>query len=198
MEGGLNFKSISTQNVAMGAKLLWRIIAPNPGWAQLALWKKYFRGQRKRCLDNPISNSGSVIHKLCAKATSLINLHVHWIPSNGKHIRIWEDRIMDSDPLVDDWSLFVLRDWMTRAGFVTLWDIYQWEDDVWQSWVKLEVPQNLNNECAIFLAHLKGKAPINSRKPDTRGWGSTPGRYTVSQGYIQLLIHPHVPPDPEP
>ena len=109
MEGGLNFKNISKKNVALGAKLLSRIIAPNPGWAQLALWKKYFRGQRTRCLDNPKSISGTMIHKLCAKASSLINLHAHWIPGNGKHIKIWDDRIMGSDPLSEDRSLVLLR-----------------------------------------------------------------------------------------
>lgn len=42
LEGGLNFKNFSIQNTGMGAKLAWRIIASNPGWAQRALWKKYF------------------------------------------------------------------------------------------------------------------------------------------------------------
>jgi hypothetical protein len=41
LEGGLNFKNLGVQNITMGAKLIWRIIAPNPGWAHLTLWKKY-------------------------------------------------------------------------------------------------------------------------------------------------------------
>lgn len=77
MEGGLHFKNISKQNIALGAKLLWRIIAPNPSWAQLALWKKYFRGQRARCLDNPITSTGTMIHTVCEKASVLIKQHVH-------------------------------------------------------------------------------------------------------------------------
>ena len=36
-EGGLNFKNLCQQNMAMAAKIIWRIIAPKPGWAQLAL-----------------------------------------------------------------------------------------------------------------------------------------------------------------
>ena len=60
------------------------------------------------------------------------------------------------------------------------------------------MPKTLSNECTNFLARLNGKAPINSRKSDTRGWGSTPGHYTVSQGYSQLISHPHVPSHPEP
>jgi hypothetical protein len=59
MEGGLNFKDLCTQNVAMGEKIIWRLIAPKPGWAQTTLWKKYFSGQRKRCLDSPLSKNGS-------------------------------------------------------------------------------------------------------------------------------------------
>lgn len=72
MEGGLNFKNISNQNIAMGAKLVWRIIAPKPSWAQLALWKKYYGGQRTPCLNNPKTIAGSMIHKLCEKSSTLI------------------------------------------------------------------------------------------------------------------------------
>lgn len=50
-EGELNFKDLSVQNLAMGAKLIWKIIAPNPGWVQVALWRKYIRGSRLRSLD---------------------------------------------------------------------------------------------------------------------------------------------------
>lgn len=39
LEGGLNLINLGNHNFTMGVKLIWRIIAPNPGWAQLALWK---------------------------------------------------------------------------------------------------------------------------------------------------------------
>jgi len=41
LEGGLNLKKLGVKNITMGAKLIWRIIALNPSWAHLALWKKY-------------------------------------------------------------------------------------------------------------------------------------------------------------
>ena len=69
---------------------------------------------------------------------------------------------------------------MSRAGFNTLWDISNWENGDWHSWIKIEVPHVLSKEFEIFLAFLNGKAPLNSRKLDNRGWGSTPGRYIVS------------------
>lgn len=79
-----------------------------------------------------------------------------------------------------------------------LWDLSQWENNNWQRWGNLEVPSHLSKEYATLLTHLKGKAPLNIRKADTRGWGLIPGSYTVSQGYKQLSQHPNVPPDPKP
>lgn len=74
-EGGLNFKNLCQQNVEMAAKIIWKIIAPNPGWAQVALWKKYFRGPRTRCLDNVIQWPNSAFLKLYAKAAHIITAH---------------------------------------------------------------------------------------------------------------------------
>lgn len=76
LEGGLHFKDPRTQNIAMGAKILWRQIALKLGWAQKALWKKYFRGQKLRSLDNLThTNKGSQIHRLCMQALPLIQKH---------------------------------------------------------------------------------------------------------------------------
>lgn len=36
-KGGLNFKNLCQQNVAMVVKIIWRIIVPKPGWAHLDL-----------------------------------------------------------------------------------------------------------------------------------------------------------------
>jgi len=72
MEGGLNFKKLPLQNIAMGSKLLWRLIAPNPGWAQSALWRKYFKGTQLRCLDGPLPQGASPFVSLCSKAAPLI------------------------------------------------------------------------------------------------------------------------------
>lgn len=105
---------------------------------------------------------------------------------------------MSCDPLAKDRSLIQLKEWMDRAGVKTLWDISQWENNNWQRWRNLEVPSHLSNEYATLLIHLKGKAPLNTRKEDTRGWGSVPGNYTVSQGYNHLPQKPNVPPDPKP
>eukprot|EP00253_Pinus_taeda_P029420 PITA_29420 len=100
-EGGLNYKNLSTQNLAMGAKLIWKIIAPKPGWVQLALWRKYFRGQRLRCLEQPKVHNRTPLSTLIIKIGPLIRDNAYWIPGNGKHIRLWDDSIMNRPPLVN-------------------------------------------------------------------------------------------------
>ena len=87
---------------------------------------------------------------------------------------------MGCDPLDDDRSLHLLKDWMHRAGYITLWDISIWDNGDWHSWINFEVPLNLSSELATFLDFLNGKAPLRCRKLDVRGWGPTPGHYTVS------------------
>ena len=126
MEGGLNFKNLSLQNVAMGAKLLWKIIVPKPGWAQLALWRKYFKGKRVRFLDGPLPHGVSPFVRLCSKVSPLIRSNAYWIPGNGRNINIWTDRIMDGDPIGECSPLNALRCSLTAPGKSTLWDISTW------------------------------------------------------------------------
>lgn len=109
LEEGLNFKDLRTQNIAMGAKILWRQIAPKLGWAQKELWKKYFRDQRLRSLDDLThTRNGSQIHRLCMQALPLLQKHSYRILSNGKLIHIWTDKIMSKEPLGEVQELFEL------------------------------------------------------------------------------------------
>jgi hypothetical protein len=173
LEGGLNFKDMRTHNLALGTKILWRQIAPKAGWAQRALWKKYFMGPRKCCLDNPVKvTNGSQIHKLCMQAHALIQDNLYWILGNGKIIKIWEDRIMNEDPLADVQELQELRLWMKNAGLAFLWDISVWKENVWLEWRKPNLPSNLENAWLNLCAKLKGKAPAHEKKIDQRGLGA--------------------------
>lgn len=118
LEGGLNFKDLRLQNIALGAKILWRQVAPKAGWAQHALWKKYFAGPSKRSLDRPIqSDNGSQILKLCVQVHEIIQDPLFWIPGNGKSINLWEDRIMSDAPPVDAHELKELCCWMKNQRF---------------------------------------------------------------------------------
>ena len=74
LEGGLQMRDLATQNLALGSKLLWNIVSRNPSWSKRVLWKKYFHGQRLRCLDQPprISKE-SPVFKLCLTTLKLFS-----------------------------------------------------------------------------------------------------------------------------
>jgi hypothetical protein len=67
--GGMGNKDHSLMNLAMGFKLLWRLISGKYDLWKKIIQKKYFEGHMKRCLDNVTEiREGSHIWKLL-KAT---------------------------------------------------------------------------------------------------------------------------------
>jgi len=72
----------------MGAKLIRKIIAPKPNWAQIALWRKYFRDMRLRCLDKPKNTLRNHFSTFINKIVPMIKNYSHWIPGNGKRIQL--------------------------------------------------------------------------------------------------------------
>ena len=123
-EGGLQVRDLANQNLAMGAKILWRLIAGKESWCSKVLRKKYFSGERLRCLDRPIlRKSGSSIYKLCLKALPSFKPNLYWIPGNGKKINLWEDAIMGDQPLNHNPGIKNIMDWAQNNNVNTLWDI---------------------------------------------------------------------------
>jgi hypothetical protein len=48
------------ENIAMGTKLIWRIVSGKKEWWKMDIIKKYRLGGRKRCMDNmPDPQTGS-------------------------------------------------------------------------------------------------------------------------------------------
>lgn len=182
----------------MGAKLAWKIIAPNPSWAQIALWKKYFRGPRLRCLDHPKESTKSHLSILLSKIAPMINSCAHWVPGNGKKMQVWKGKIMNPPHLVDAGNFTTLRNWMEAAHIHMLWDLSDWTKNYWTGWKRLPVPSDLEDEWTNFKAHLHGLAPLHANRKDARGWENSHSGYTVKQGYFKFLERPNVPPNPAP
>ena len=141
LEGGLNFKKTRVQNLALGEKMLWKMVTGKPSWSKLALWRKYFRGPQDRSLEFPCKEmKSSPIFALCKKALPHFNPHLTWVPKNGKKIRIWTDSIMGDPSLDQCQDLHCLKDWMDSQNILTLSDISIWGEErphLWQGW---EVP----------------------------------------------------------
>jgi hypothetical protein len=85
LEGGLQFKDLQIQNLSLGAKSLWNTIIENPTWRKRVLWKKYYRGPRKKCLERLAKvEKGSPIFSLCQKSLHHFNSQLTWLLGNRK------------------------------------------------------------------------------------------------------------------
>jgi hypothetical protein len=54
--GRLGIKDPTIMNMALGAKLVWKLISRKLEWWKKVLLTKYFQGNGKRCIDSPLEN----------------------------------------------------------------------------------------------------------------------------------------------
>jgi len=202
LEGGLQIRDVATQNLAMGGKILWNMISGKNTWSKQILQKKYFTGNRNRCLEKPPKKqTGSPIFLLCKKALPYFTAKLTWIPGNGANINIWDDSILGNQPLNSLIELRNIQAWLAANNRCTLWDISTWGNDDQNSWASWNVgnhPEELQEEARLLLDMLQGKSPISARSKDKRGWGSGTGKFSASAGYSAILERPWAPPNPGP
>ena len=130
MEGGLQIRDVATQNLAMGGKILWNMITGKRTWSKKILWKKYFIGDKERCLEKPTKvQKGSPIFSLCKRALPHFTSKLTWILGNGAKIKIWEDSILGDQPLNELNDLGNIKAWLMAKNYSTLWNISAWNND---------------------------------------------------------------------
>ena len=120
----------------MGTKLLWHLVSERSSWSKKVPWKKYFTGQRQRCLDkNPPNKKGSPIFKLYLKALEHFRSLLYWIPGNRKRIKVWEDSILGEEPLGQNLGIQNIKQWLQEQQVFTLWDLSAWDNENnWIDW----------------------------------------------------------------
>ena len=189
---------MARHNVAMGGKILWKMISGKTTWSSKALRTKYFFGHKERCLERPPrTRKGSPILSLCMKAINLISSNLTWIPGNGKKIKFWDDSLLGQPPLQHREGMANIKNWLHSVSKTTIWDLSVWNtDDTWKKWDLGAFPQNLENEARSLLDALQGSTPLSTKKKDHLGWGSSIGHYSAAAGYSSLLAIPWAAPDP--
>ena len=202
MEGGLQIRNVAIQNLSMGGKILWNLITGKRTWSKQILKKKYFKGERQRCLENPTkTQKGSPIFTLCKRAIPHFIPKLTWIPGNGAKIKKFEDSILGDQALNELSDLENIKSWLLSQNYTTLWHISTWNNDAhdsWASWNFGNYPNELEDEASALWSHLQRKSPLSANSKDKRGWGSGSGVYSAAASYAAILETPWVPPNPAP
>jgi hypothetical protein len=200
IEGDLHIRDLRAQNLALGANLLWNLVSGKLTWSKNALWKKYYSGTRRRCLNTtPKVSKGSPIFTICQKALGFSSPHLTWIPGNRENIRIWEDSILGDPPLDSVPGTNNLKNFLHDQQFNTIWDISKWNSDANNSLKEWKLPRSLSHlhvEESRLLTLLQGKSSITANKKDIRRWGQNFGLYIVSEGYNFAKATLNAPPNP--
>jgi hypothetical protein len=149
-EGGLQIRDLRAQNLVLGANLIWNLVSGKLTWSKNTLWKKYYSGTRRRCLNTaPKVSKGSPIFTICQKASGFSSPHLTWIPRNRENIWIWEDSILGEPPLDSIPGTNNSKNFLHAQQFNTIWDISKWNLDAnnnWKEWKLLRSPSHLHIE----------------------------------------------------
>jgi hypothetical protein len=80
IHGGLGIRDPTLSNIALGAKILWRLVIGKQEWWKKVPVQKYLEGDQLRCLDTtPPTQPGSPIWKLLKASLPLFQSKATWI-----------------------------------------------------------------------------------------------------------------------
>lgn len=185
-EGGLQIRDPSLVNLALGGKILWKMVSEPNHQTNNTLMLKYSRNTIYRGLQFDPSVNGTQIWKLCSKSRKFFNQHLYRVPGNDKRINIWNDRIMGNDPLGENEAIMDIREWLLQAGKTRLYDISSWDSKgEWAGWDINGIPDWLIPQKNQLIDLLEGSSPEHRHIRDSWAWGMT-GTYTTAAGYKAL------------
>jgi len=187
MEGGLEVRDVATQNLAMGGKILGKMIRGNSTWSSKSLRTKYLCGHKERCLEcPPLTRKGSPILSLCLKALDLITSRLSWIPGNDKKTKFWEDSILGQTPLRSLERMDNIKSWLHSNSKFTLWDLsVSDQGNLRLKWDLGVYPRPLETQVQTLMDALQGCSPPRLGKR-TKEAGAL--RLAVTQ--LQLVMQP--------
>lgn len=186
-KGGLGIRVPRLANLAMGFKLIWRIITEQGTWWAEILKKKYLSGSNSNILADTIAERPCTpVWKMIKKALPLLKTCISKVPGNGKQTSIWNDRIMGQEAKEKLPHLRQLQQWMMGKNLTSLYDISEWEQDRWKGWKIRSIPNRLREQWNNLKLSLAGAAPSSRGKEDSFIWDPNGGSYSVKEGYKAL------------
>ncbi|XP_059064892.1 uncharacterized protein LOC131856943 [Cryptomeria japonica] len=91
-DGGAGLRQMKLQNLALGAKLAWKMYnAPQKGWCKVMAAKYLDSSDPERIFTVANSVGGSSIWRFIWESRKLITDHLTWRIGNGKKAKFWRD-----------------------------------------------------------------------------------------------------------
>ena len=157
--GGAGIRDPSKMNLALGAKILWRIISDERAWWKEIMQKIYMNGTRKRCMDKiNLDRKGSLIWELCKKDAYILNEHLYWTLGNGKEIKIWKDKCGNASLANFLQAFLELKQRLDTMKIYSLHDLSVWTDNgIWVGWIDLEIWDQPRIDYQALISLLQGQ-----------------------------------------
>ena len=143
--GGLGIRDQGKVNQALGAKLVWRMIAGGKEWWIEAIRRKYIKRKKSRILDLPWGGKGTSIWNQLKNSAGLIKYKIYWFLGNGSKINIWIDSILGRPNLSSKAEFLPLCRWLEDHGYKSLKDFAIWGSrGDWKGLIRLNPPSHLD------------------------------------------------------
>lgn len=188
-KGGLGIRSPKLLNLALGAKIVWRLITGDTAWWKSVLEAKYLNNTRHKLLETNIPNrDSSNIWKLCKKIIPLMAQNISKVPGGGSSINISKDRILGQSPMGSHTEATSAINWLNNRGIWSLAQITKWgsSSQAWIGWTLPDYPRDLETSFKALKDQLHSKAPIHKGGKDSYRWDPTGTMYTAKEGYHHL------------
>lgn len=188
-KGGLGIRSPHLLNLALGAKMVWRLITGDSVWWKAVLEAKYLNSTRDQLLDTniPIRDSSN-IWKLCKKTIPFIAQNISKTPGEGSSISISMDRILGQNSIGSNKEAVPAINWLNNRGIWNLAQITQWGNQThsWTGWSFPNYPKEIEASFLVLENLLHSKAPVQRGSVDSYRWDPTGTLYTAKAGYQRL------------
>eukprot|EP00253_Pinus_taeda_P020426 PITA_20426 len=162
-KGGLGIRSPKFLNLALGAKIVWRLITGPTTW-----WKKVLED---------LSSLGSRLDENISK-----------VPGGGSSINFSNDKILGQQPVGSKAEVIPVVTWLNNKGLYHLSQISKWDTHThaWIGWNLLDPPNVLEASLNALKKLLHSKAPVQEGIMDGYRWDPTITHYTVKAGHQYL------------
>ncbi|XP_057866415.2 uncharacterized protein LOC131073918 [Cryptomeria japonica] len=192
-KGGVGIRDLGKQNLALGAKLVWKFYKqPTSKWASILSAKYLPNCSKEAIFTTSTLPKGSVIWNFMSECRSVIFPGLSWLIHNGRRARFW-DEVWNGFPIMSS-----LRDWSSLMPILkSSWGIFVGDYFFvnssgslsvakWKSIASIPVSQDIKS---AFEDELKKHPLLFSGKDDELIWSfSKSGEYSVKEGYNFLSL----------